>query len=168
MSRRKRFDSDKTYVPADISDTDISSVSDLVYIEDGYSETGDNFSDCSPDTDESEDSISIQTVRQWHKIDMQNIPSAPASFLFHGNPGKTFTMENYSIVLDYFEHLFDDVMLQIIVQETNSYAEQYISKVAPKERSRWKKWTDTNENELRLFFSLLFLQGIVKKPKQEY
>ncbi|GBM01172.1 PiggyBac transposable element-derived protein 4 [Araneus ventricosus] len=43
-----------------------------------------------------------------------------------------------------------------------------MNKAVPKERSRWKKWTDTDEKELRLFFSVLFLQGIVKKPKQEY
>jgi hypothetical protein len=43
-----------------------------------------------------------------------------------------------------------------------------MNKAVSKERSRWKKWTDTNEKELRLLFSVLFLQGIVKKPKQEY
>ena len=42
-------------------------------------------------------------------------------------------------------------------------------KAVPKERSKWKKkWTDTNEKKLGLLFSVLFLQGIVKKLKQEY
>ncbi|GBM21673.1 PiggyBac transposable element-derived protein 4 [Araneus ventricosus] len=168
MSGRKRFASDMTYVPDDISDTDSSSDSDSEYIDDIYSGTDENFSDSSVDSDESENSFSIQNARQWCKIDMQNIPPAPASFPFIGNPGPNFTMADDATVLDYFELFFDDVMLQIIVKETNRYAQQYMNKAVPKERSRWKKWTDTDEKELRLFFSVLFLQGIVKKPKQEY
>jgi len=155
-----------TYVPDDISDTDSSSDSDSEYIDDIYSGTDENFSDSSVDSDESENSFS--NARQLCKIDMQNIPTAPASFPFIGNPGPKFTMADDATVLDYFELFFDDVMLQIIVKETNRYAQQYMNKAVPKERSRCKKWTDTDEKELRLFFSVLFLQGIVKKPKQEY
>lgn len=91
---------------------------------------------------------------------MQNIPPALVSFSFLGNPRITFTMKNDATVLDDFEPFFDDLMLQVIVQETKRYAKQYINKSVPKERSSWKKWTDTNEKELRLFFTVLFLQGI--------
>lgn len=69
---------------------------------------------------------------------MQNIPPAPASFLFRGKPVENFPMENVATILDYFELLFDDLMLQIKVQETNRYAELCISKAVPTERSRWK------------------------------
>ncbi|GBM40883.1 hypothetical protein AVEN_14804-1 [Araneus ventricosus] len=103
MSGRKRFASDMTYVPDDISDTDSSSDSDSEYIDDIYSGTDENFSDSSVDSDESENSFSIQNARQWCKIDMQNIPPAPASFPFIGNPGRNFTMADDATVLDYFE-----------------------------------------------------------------
>ncbi|GFV67162.1 piggyBac transposable element-derived protein 4 [Trichonephila clavipes] len=56
----------------------------------------------------------------------------------------------------------------MIVQETNSSAEQYIHKTVCKEGSRWKKWTETNVEELRLFFAVLLLQGVIKKPEQEH
>ncbi|GFU62994.1 piggyBac transposable element-derived protein 4 [Trichonephila clavipes] len=56
----------------------------------------------------------------------------------------------------------------MIVQETNRYAEQYIHKTVCKEGSRWKKWTETNVEELRLFFAVLLLQGVIKKPEQEH
>ncbi|CAL1264788.1 unnamed protein product [Larinioides sclopetarius] len=73
MFGRKRFGSDMTYVPDDISDTDSSSDSDSEYIDDIYSGTDENFSDSSVDSDESENSFSIQNARQWCKIDMQKI-----------------------------------------------------------------------------------------------
>ena len=57
------------------------------------------------------------------------------------------------------------MLLQIIVKQTNRYTKQYMHKAVPKERSKWKK---NGPIRLRLFFSVLFLQGIVKKPKQEY
>ncbi len=103
MSGRKRFASDITYIPDDTSDTDSSSDSDFKYIEDSYSETDENFSDSSEDSDESENSFSIQNIRQWCKIDMQNIPPSPALFPFLGNPGPNFTISNNATVLDYFE-----------------------------------------------------------------
>ncbi|GFW87231.1 piggyBac transposable element-derived protein 4 [Trichonephila clavipes] len=56
----------------------------------------------------------------------------------------------------------------MIVQETNRYAEQYIYKTVCKEESRWKKWTETNVEELRLFLAVLLLQGVIKKPEQEH
>ena len=66
---------------------------------------------------------------------MQNVPPAPVSFPFLGNPN--FTMTNDATVLDYFEIFFADVMLQVVVKKTNRYAQQYMNKAVPKERSRW-------------------------------
>ncbi|GFX89858.1 piggyBac transposable element-derived protein 4 [Trichonephila clavipes] len=60
----------------------------------------------------------------------------------------------------------DSINLQI--QETNRYAEQYIHKTVCKEGPPWKKWTETNVEELRLFFAVWLLQGVIKKPEQEY
>ena len=40
------------------------------------------------------------------KIDLQNVPPAPASFPFLGCPGPNFTMANNETVLDYFELFF--------------------------------------------------------------
>ncbi|GFS69276.1 HTH La-type RNA-binding domain-containing protein [Trichonephila clavipes] len=54
-----------------------------------------NFSDCSSSSDESDhDSINLQSVRQWCKIDMKNIPPPPPPVLFRGNPGITVNIAN--------------------------------------------------------------------------
>ncbi|GFU82305.1 piggyBac transposable element-derived protein 4 [Trichonephila clavipes] len=45
--------------------------------------------------DESDhDSINLQSVRQWCKIDMKNIPPPPSPVLFHGNLGITVNIAN--------------------------------------------------------------------------
>ncbi|GFX25968.1 piggyBac transposable element-derived protein 4 [Trichonephila clavipes] len=125
MVARKRSAIDSAYIPDDLSDSesDFSFDSDI------------NFSDCSSSSDESDhDSINLQSVRQWCKIDMKNIPPPPP-VLFRGNPGITVNIANNAIC---------------------------------EEGSRWKKWTETNVEELRLFFAVLLLQGVIKKPEQEH
>ncbi|GFU64632.1 piggyBac transposable element-derived protein 4 [Trichonephila clavipes] len=126
-----------------------------------------NFSDCSFSSDESDhDSINLQSVRQWCKIDLKNIPPSPVPF--HGNLGITVNIANNASILNYFELFFDDQILRMIVQETIGYVEQYIHQTVCKEISLWKKWTETNVEELRLFFAVLLLQGVIKKPEQEH
>ncbi|GFT50513.1 piggyBac transposable element-derived protein 4 [Trichonephila clavipes] len=128
-----------------------------------------NFLDCSSSSDGSDhDSINLQSVRQWCKIDMKNIPHPPSSVPFRGNPGITVNIANNASILNYFELFFDDQILRMVVKETNRYSEQYIHKTVCKEGSRWKKWTETNIEELGLFFAVLLLQGVIKKPEQEH
>ncbi|GFV47940.1 piggyBac transposable element-derived protein 4 [Trichonephila clavipes] len=50
--------------------------------------------------DESDhDSINLQSVRQWCKIDMKNIPPPPSPVPFRGNPGITVNIANNAILL---------------------------------------------------------------------
>ncbi|GFX67677.1 piggyBac transposable element-derived protein 4 [Trichonephila clavipes] len=119
MAARKRSAIDSVYIPDDLSDSEsnFSFDSDII------------FSDCSSSSDESDhDSINLQSVRQWCKIDMKNIPPPLLPVPFRGNPGITVNIANNASVLNYFELFFDDQILRMIVQETNRYAEQYIHK----------------------------------------
>ncbi|GFW14939.1 piggyBac transposable element-derived protein 4 [Trichonephila clavipes] len=159
MAARKRSAIDSVYIPDDLSDSE----SDFSF----DSDSDINFSDCSSCSYESDHgSINLQSVRQWCKIDIKNIPPPPVPF--RGNPGITVNIANNASILNYFELFFNDQILRMIVQETNRYAEQYIHKTVCKEGSRWKKWTETNVEELRLFFAVLLLQGVIKKPEQEH
>ncbi|GFU37452.1 hypothetical protein TNCV_4273971 [Trichonephila clavipes] len=83
MAARKRSAIDSMYIHDDLlnSESDFSCDSDI------------NFSDCSPSSNESDqDSINLQSVRQWCKIDMKNIPPPPVPF--RGNPGITVNIAN--------------------------------------------------------------------------
>ena len=68
--------------------------------------------------------------------------------------------------LTYFELFFDDTLINTIVQQTNLYAKQYLDlqHSTLKKRSRAKSWTETNENEMKVYLALLLLQEIVQKP----
>ncbi|GFV30639.1 hypothetical protein TNCV_2865781 [Trichonephila clavipes] len=77
-----------------------------------------NFSDCSSSSDESDhDSINLQSVRQWCKIDIKNIPPPPPSVPFHENPGITVNVANNASILNHFELFFDDQILRMIVKK---------------------------------------------------
>ena len=70
-------------------------------------------------------------------------------------------------VLEIFESFFTDELIQIIVNETNRHAEQFLEKNKDniKRRSRVKNWRETNCDEIRTFLGLLILQGICSKPE---
>ncbi|GFU52638.1 hypothetical protein TNCV_1688331 [Trichonephila clavipes] len=82
MAAIKRSVIESVYIPDDLSDSESNFSFD--------SDSDINFSDCSSSSDESDhDSINLQSVRQWCKIDMKNIPPPPLPVLFRGNPGIT-------------------------------------------------------------------------------
>ncbi|GFT79811.1 hypothetical protein TNCV_4597411 [Trichonephila clavipes] len=86
MAARKRSAIDSLYILDDLSDSE----SDFSF----DSDSDINVSDCSSSSDESDhDLINLQSVRQWCKIDMKNIPPPPP-VPFLGNPGITVNIAN--------------------------------------------------------------------------
>jgi hypothetical protein len=65
-----------------------------------------------------------------------------------------------------FENIFDNDLVQHIVDETNKYAQQEIAKsVRPLTfRSRIRKWEDVTVHEMYVVLALIMLTGIVRKP----
>ncbi|GFU52113.1 piggyBac transposable element-derived protein 4 [Trichonephila clavipes] len=87
MAARKRSAVYSVYIPDDLSDSE----SDFSF----DSDSDIKFSDSSSSSDESDhDSINLQSVRQWCKIDMKNIPPPPLPVPFRGNPGITVNIAN--------------------------------------------------------------------------
>nr|CAH7715063.1 unnamed protein product [Callosobruchus chinensis] len=70
-------------------------------------------------------------------------------------------------ILGIFEHFFDDKLIDLIVEETNRFAIQYIveNNENIKPHSRVRKWKQTDKNEIRILIGLLILQGICPKPE---
>ncbi|XP_067121319.1 piggyBac transposable element-derived protein 4-like [Centruroides vittatus] len=70
---------------------------------------------------------------------------------------------------DIFDHFFPQELVELIVNETNKYANKYIKlrrmNRMQKKSSRDKSWTDTNPDEIRVLLALFILQGIVVKPE---
>lgn len=54
-----------------------------------------------------------------------------------------------------------DDIIELIVVETNTNADQYLSKVRLTKSSRFSKWTPTDFNEMKKFIGLLMWFGLV-------
>ncbi|GFU80506.1 piggyBac transposable element-derived protein 4 [Trichonephila clavipes] len=112
--------------------------------------------------DDTSDEENFSSVRQWCKIDSSS--PAPSRFSFTDDVGMKACVTNISDPLEYFEMFFTDEIVNHIVTETNIFAAENLNKSKSKEHSQAHHWSDTNANELRVFFATLILQGIITKP----
>jgi hypothetical protein len=96
----------------------------------------------------------------------ENIDSFPASQeTFCNVYGPQFDTAEL-VVVSVFENIFDIVLVQLIVDETNKYAQQEISKsIKPRTfSSRIRKWEDVTVDKMYVVLALFMLTGIVQKP----
>jgi hypothetical protein len=72
---------------------------------------------------------------------------------------------------DYLELFIDDEVVELLVTETNRYAEEKIDEMIAegrmKRHSRAKKWKEVYGEEMKRFMGLMFITGIIKKPDLE-
>ena len=69
--------------------------------------------------------------------------------------------------LDFFELLVTDDIVDLIVDQTNLYAEQFFEKESPPPRSRvneWKKKPFTSI-EVMKFFAMVIVMGVIHYPR---
>nr|XP_005559135.2 piggyBac transposable element-derived protein 4 [Macaca fascicularis] len=87
---------------------------------------------------------------------------------FTGTPGRKVDVSDITDPLQYFELFFTEELVSKITRETNAQAALLASKPpGPKGFSRMDKWKDTDNDELKVFFAVMLLQGIVQKPELE-
>ncbi|GFQ76407.1 piggyBac transposable element-derived protein 4 [Trichonephila clavata] len=122
--------------------------------------------ECSSESTDSGDD-DIGNARDWCEITASG-RSGPPRFPFTGTPGVTFPVNINYTPLDILEMFLDSNLMDIIVKETNNYAEQErkANRAKISRCSRSKKWIPSNDREMKLFFGLIILQGIVRKPNQ--
>ena len=121
------------------------------------------------DTDESESAdgsnaaiiTSISTTNaNWSAICRQ-IPTT----IFQGAQGPTdqAIIDDIESPMDYFNLIFDNDLLDLIVNETNLYASQHIARHELRPHSRARQWKETTQEELKIYFGLYMLTGIIDK-----
>lgn len=66
---------------------------------------------------------------------------------------------------DFYRLLITDDFLDKIVIETNIYAEKTISATELKPKSRLKSWKPVDREEMRKFFGVLLVMGLVRLPR---
>ncbi|KFM73296.1 hypothetical protein X975_07258, partial [Stegodyphus mimosarum] len=118
------------------------------------SETDESDIECSSESDDRGDE-DIGNAKDWCEITASGL-SGPPRFPFTGTPGVTFPFDINYTPLDILEMFLDSKLMDIIVTETNNYAEQErrANQAKISRRSCSKKWAPTNDREMKLFFGL--------------
>lgn len=83
---------------------------------------------------------------------------------FTGVAGPTFDMSCVQNPVDVFLLIWDVEIVDLIVRETNLYADHVISSSDLSRRSRLKSWTPTTREEMLVFFAFMMYQGICPLP----
>ena len=80
-----------------------------------------------------------------------------------------FAVENEADVMSYFDHYIPSELTETVVDQTNLYAQQQIEKM-PRPVTKYVRsgeWKPVTVIEMKKFLGLIFLTGIVPKPKLE-
>ena len=77
------------------------------------------------------------------------------------NPGPTNILDENQTELHFFELLFTDKVYEILVRETNLYAQQ---KVAVKPDPKWR---DVEKDEMKAYLGIRVYMSVVKLPETQ-
>ncbi|GFU56700.1 piggyBac transposable element-derived protein 4 [Trichonephila clavipes] len=109
----------------------------------------------------------LSQARNFYEIECNNPSAPPPRFAFNNRPEIPFDFDASSGKMQYYEALIDNNLIDLIVHETNRYAEQTIGRSIPRRHSRSKKWEPTSKVEMHVFIALIIHQVIVKKTTNE-
>lgn len=97
----------------------------------------------------------------WGDYNIQN----HKIFQFTSNKGlQTHTVNSNSNAIDIFKLFFNDDLINLIVHETNVYANQVLQSTRISRNSRLNNWTDTNSQEIQVFFGIFIWIGLNVRP----
>ncbi|GFS60508.1 piggyBac transposable element-derived protein 4 [Nephila pilipes] len=93
---------------------------------------------------------------------------APPRFLFTANLAVHLNSDIRDGTLQFLDIFFDDNLLEMIVAETNQYADRFIRNSNLQRNIRTRKRELKTKNEVQIFITLNILQGNVKRPDFEH
>jgi hypothetical protein len=70
--------------------------------------------------------------------------------------------------IDCYRHFITDEIIDLIVRETNRYAQQYLQNHEISRRSILHQWKPTINEEMLKFFGIIIEMGLVQIPKLKY
>lgn len=113
------------------------------------------------DSDDSTDTLSYDVNSDFAWCEQPCVQ--PSRNDFTGSPGRKAVVEDVSDVLQYLRLFITNQLLDLIVLETNRYADQVLQ-ACQKPEARMRKWIDVDQDEILVYIALLLYQGIIKKP----
>ncbi len=94
----------------------------------------------------------------WERVD-----SSPVNAPFSAVPGFKVDVPDDATPLFFFDLLFDAGMWDLLVEQTNLYADHLIRDADLSAHSRLRAWTPVTVDELKVFFALLIAMGLTRK-----
>lgn len=106
-----------------------------------------------------------QPLNEWNHIDLTfNVyPFNPDNETIGINSDITETMQECDPI-HFFNLFFNDGVVNLLVTETNRYAQQCIQSIQQRPYSRLAKWIDCTANEIRQFFGIVMFMGLNVLP----
>lgn len=90
---------------------------------------------------------------------------------FTRSSGPTFPVTDDMTPLNIFFKMFDEEFLNILVTETNRYADQTLTKLRQdprtKKHNRCLTWSPTDRSDMLTFLAVVILQGLYPKVNEE-
>ena len=148
------------------------------------SELSDFYSSSSSSSDEEEDPVTIPVpkkvrtrggyrrggsnissrpvVDQEKWVPYETAPFEPNIPPFTSIPGPT--TEPKDTVVQFVEQILTDEFIQLIVDQTNLYATQFLDREVPTTKSRSKEWKEVTIEDIRKYISLSILMSIHTLP----
>jgi hypothetical protein len=114
--------------------------------------------------DEDDDEINSHT---WNEIE----PESDAEFLEdHGLIEDVISTSEDNTInpIDCYGHFITDKIIDLMVRETNRYAQQYLQSHAISRPSMFQQWKPTTTIEMIKFFGIIIEMGLVQMPKLKY
>jgi hypothetical protein len=121
--------------------------------------------------EESDDENNISDLGPGPRVDgfceQDRQPSIP---LFTGNPAVQFAVQNGTNMMKYVDNYITPELIQIVVNQTNLYAQQEIATVPRPvtKHARSEQWKPVTIYEMKKSLGLMFLTGVIRKPKLEW
>ena len=114
--------------------------------------------ECSDD-----EGVSFYASLQDERIEWSSFTGRQASFPFTGASGIQIPIDQTAFPSDIFSLFVDDEVINVIVEETNRYADQFLAGKILKPSSRFQKWKPTSPEEMQMFLGLLLWMGLNRR-----
>ena len=72
-----------------------------------------------------------------------------------------------TLPIEIFNQFFDDSIIEMMVNETNRYAQQIVLSRQFRRSSRMNRWNDITKEKMETFLGLILVTGLIKYPKME-
>jgi hypothetical protein len=77
-------------------------------------------------------------------------------------------LQNATDMMEYVDNYITPELIQIVVNQTHLYAQQQIATMPRPIYARSEQWKPVTIYEMKKFLVLLFLTGVIRKPKLEW